>query len=618
MTNLNDSRILVALDIPEPLNLRVSFIYNFFVKNETTDRSGNLKYNSPSHLIDSKDKDPTRFDDIAVIDSATGTRLRSYDVKLPRSIELVFDKTKIRIDGKGFKVPKDIVERLRKEDPIKVIDELANLEENVTSVKDVIIKMNDGSINDRLQGKLNLAVELLGLAQQEESSQISKMLEEENFDQNALDYLLGQDAVQQMSYVNSLQSSNNAKVHALTKRAVVDAAIDIRFLRELNSSFVNRTDFNKLKNDFDYGRLESVAMKLPNDDSQNDAATSIKSFNPTTTGNNDSKQSFDAKNIGYLIYKNETTADGSTMPVKKFFLEDIDGADVTPRFEDRQVVYGSTYDYNVRAVMLTKRLHLSDGTDELMSGKYEIYSVLVSRESESVSVQAIEDVPPREPDSLFYDYIYGQGGLRISWRMPTNRQRDVKYIQVFRRKTIFEPFQCIAELDFNDSEEKLPRTEFIDPSRVVKLPRAQTNYVDQEFDTKSNYIYALAAVDAHGMTSGYSRQMQVSFDRVENQLKLKLVSDKGAPKQYPNFYIDPSMDDNVFVTSMTVDSMRLSGAKKLRVFFDPDAVSYSSSNGESGLIVRDQKQDAVYKLHMINLDRQKDQILTLKAFTTGD
>lgn len=618
MTNLNDSRTLVALDVPEPLNLRASFIYNFFVKNETTDRSGNLKYNSPSHLIDSKDKDPTRFDDIASINSSTGTRLRSYDVKLPRSIELVFDKTKIRIDGKGLEVPRDIQQRLRKEDPIKVIDELANMEENITSLKDVIIKMNDGDINDRLQGKLNLAAELLGIAQQEESFKISKILKEENFDQNALDYLFGQDSIQEVRYVNSQQSFNNNKFYAITENAVIDTAMDIRFLRELNSSFVNRTDFNKLKNDFDYGRLESAAMKLPNDDSLDDASAFIKSFNPKKTGNNNSNQVFDAKTIGYLIYKNEITADGSAMPVKKFFLEDIDGVDVTPRFEDRQIVYGSTYHYNVRAVILTKRLHLSDGTDELMSGKYEIYSVLVSRESETVSVRAIEDVPPGEPDSIFYDYIYGKGGLRISWRMPTNRQRDVKYIQVFRRRTIYEPFQCIAELDFNDSEEKLPRTEFVDPSRIVKLPRAQTNYVDQEFDTKSNYIYALAAVDAHGMTSGYSRQMQVSFDRVENQLKLKLVSEKGAPKQYPNFYIDPSMDDNVFVTSMTVDSMRLSGAKKLRIFFDPDAVSYVSSNGESGLIVRDQKQDAVYKFHMINLDRQKDQILTLKAFTSGD
>jgi hypothetical protein len=618
VTKLNDSRILISLDVPEPLNLRASFIYNFFVRNEKTDRSGNMKHNGPSHLLNNKSKDPTRFDEIAVTSSSTGIRRRAYDVKLPRSIEVSFDKTLLRLDGKGFDIPKNILFRLQTEDPIKVIDELANLEENVTSLKDVIIKMNDGSINERLQSKINLAIALLGIVDQEESAQIFKLLEEEKFDQNVLDYLIGQDSQQNVSYVNAQQTMKETQAFSTTKRAVVDAAMDIRFLRELNSSFVNRTDFNKLKNDFNYGRLESVAQSLSNDDSQDDAETSIKSFNPIKTGTNDSRLVFDAKVIGYLVYKNEITADGSEMPVKKFFLPDFDSKDVIPRFEDRQVVYGSTYVYNVRSVILTKRLHSSTGNDELELGYYEIYSTLVSRESESVSIQAIEDVPPGEPDSIFYDYIYGQGGLRISWRMPTNRQRDIKYIQVFRRRTIFEPFQCIAELDFDDSEIKFPKTELIETSRIIKLPRAQTNYVDQEFETKSSYIYALAAIDAHGMTSGYSRQMQVSFNRIENQLVMKAVSEKGAPKQYPNFYIDPSMDDNVFVNSMTVDSMRLSGAKKLKVFFDPDAVTYSSSNGKSGFIVRDQKQDAVYKIHMINLDRQKDQIMTLKAFTSGD
>jgi hypothetical protein len=78
------------------------------------------------------------------------------------------------------------------------------------------------------------------------------------------------------------------------------------------------------------------------------------------------------------------------------------------------------------------------------------------------------------------------------------------------------------------------------------------------------------------------------------------------------------MDDNIFVDSMTVDAMRLSGARRMTFYFDPDAVTYVSNNGDASFVVRDQKQGAEYKFHAINLDRQKDQTITIKAFAAGD
>jgi hypothetical protein len=64
--------------------------------------------------------------------------------------------------------------------------------------------------------------------------------------------------------------------------------------------------------------------------------------------------------------------------------------------------------------------------------------------------------------------------------------------------------------------------------------------------------------------------------------------------------------------------MRLSRAKKLKVYFDPDARSYKSNNNDNGELLRDQKTGSVYKLHLINLDRQKDQIFDIAINTNGN
>ena len=615
---LSNSRYLSTLDVPEPFNIRAAFNYNFFVKNEKTDRSGNLKHDGPSHLLKNNRQDPVSYNEAAVLDSNIGAKIRAYEVKVPRNVELVFDRVSLNNESGKFDVPLFLIKRLRTEDPLKVLDEYANLEENVTSIKDVILKVGDVGVHDRLQKKLNFASQLLNVNIAEIQNATDALLAEENFDENALEYILGQDSQAEVKYVNSISNPAVKPAFDITKNSVLDSAFDARFLKILNSSAVNRTDFNKTNNEVNFERLRTVAESLATDDSIADFESTLRSFEAKEVDSYDSRALFDARVIGYIIFKNEITADGLMVPVKKYFLEGFEGKDVTPQFLDSEVVYGSTYHYNARTVVLVKRLHLSNGTDGLKAGRHVVHSILVSRESDTVSVQAIETAPPGEPDSIFYDYIYGKGGLRISWRMPTNRQRDTKYIQVFRRQSINEPFQCIAEIDFDDSEVKSPKTEFVDSTRVSKHQSAITNYVDSEFTRNSKYIYALAAVDAHGMSSGYSRQAMVSFDRINNELIIEPISRTGAPKQYPNFYIDPSMDDNIFVDSMTVDSMRLSNARKLTFYFDPDAITYVSNNGDASFVVRDQKQGAEYKFHAINLDRQKDQIITIKTFTAGD
>jgi hypothetical protein len=83
-------------------------------------------------------------------------------------------------------------------------------------------------------------------------------------------------------------------------------------------------------------------------------------------------------------------------------------------------------------------------------------------------------------------------------------------------------------------------------------------------------MYAICAIDAHGLSSGLSAQTEVSFIKTRNIIDLKAISRSGAPKHYPNFFIDPDLDENVFVRTLTQDVMASSGKQSIKLYFDAD------------------------------------------------
>ena len=83
----------------------------------------------------------------------------------------------------------------------------------------------------------------------------------------------------------------------------------------------------------------------------------------------------------------------------------------------------------------------------------------------------------------------------------------------------------------------MPR-ELVSLDRVYRMNIPMRSFRDFEFDKNKKFIYALACVDAHGLTSNYSVQMEISFNRRENKLVRKLISRSGAPKPYPNAYLN--------------------------------------------------------------------------------
>ena len=206
--------------------------------------------------------------------------------------------------------------------------------------------------------------------------------------------------------------------------------------------------------------------------------------------------------------------------------------------------------------------------------------------------------------------------------MPVNRQRDIKRFQVFKRLTVEEPFTLIAEYDFDNSTIKtsvkeiaMSKNLFVLDPKVPKL-----SIMDTTYNINQKPIYAIASVDAHGMTSVLSTQLKVEYLKYENRLVKTLVSREGAPKQYPNIFIE----QDTFL-----DNIKSSGDNRLIVFFNPEYYKVFK-NGEQEYKPGSTAKNEVdlkhiasnplgdtYKIQIINLDLQKDQVISIGAEDTS-
>jgi len=275
----------------------------------------------------------------------------------------------------------------------------------------------------------------------------------------------------------------------------------------------------------------------------------------------------------------------------------VSGQNATTAY-DADVKYGSTYAYSVRSVAAVRFLAL-DGNDN----RVWVVGLVSSRSSPKIVVKCIEKIPPAPPADFKPDWDHKNNQLRLLWSFPITPQRDVKYFQIFRRKTINEPFELLQEYDFNDSIIKTQRSETI-PEKYVRtmVGNPTTVYIDLDFTKDSTYIYALATVDAHGTSSNYSVQFRVSFDRFKNKLVLSRLSQSGAPKSLPNFYL---------AESAFVDTMRTSGFDRMTVYFDPEYLSLTNADGNDLKLLAINDASAAYKIQIINTDIQKSNIVTI-------
>jgi len=280
---------------------------------------------------------------------------------------------------------------------------------------------------------------------------------------------------------------------------------------------------------------------------------------------------------------------------------------------DPNIKYGHTYFYKVRQLYLVDIIQITRLT--FTEVRYIVATCAVASNSAPVSrVLARESNIPNPPSVLVAEYIHTHPGLRLEWAFPSNPSRDIKKYQVFRRKNLLSPFEIIAEYDFTDEGyTEFRGSETIDPGLVKRSKYPVCYHIDREFDSNSSFIYCIASIDAHGLSSNYGTQIQVSFLRHKNDITSRVISQSGAPKAYPNYYIDHTELDEFGSDRLVEDAIKDSGHGKIRIYFNPDAYKVQSdsvSTPETTPIVISREMGS-YKMQIINLDRQISKTLTI-------
>ena len=296
------------------------------------------------------------------------------------------------------------------------------------------------------------------------------------------------------------------------------------------------------------------------------------------------------ESLGYIIEKKETRTDGSEEVHPPIIIENP----FVGTAYDGQVRYNSVYYYKIRAVYLVEVRAVDEKTKQNLLVSFLVGSKFTSEKR----VVTIETTPPPPPADFNIAWDYGEKALRCTWNLPTNPQQDIKYIQLFRRRSIRDPFQLIKMWDFNNTHTRISLSEYPLPELIERVPSFVGFYLDREFGKDSNYIYAVAAIDAHGLCSNYSLQLQAGFDRFENRLIKKLVSVSGAPKQYPNAYLN---------ADTFVDTIKDSGHTSIRVVFNPDFLNLVNGQNADLKLLKTNRVNGKYRLQLINVDLQAQQ-----------
>jgi len=318
-------------------------------------------------------------------------------------------------------------------------------------------------------------------------------------------------------------------------------------------------------NDYDIEILDYIGYKKIDSDN----------FDPT------------AQIIGYIIDKKEILPNGTVVQKENIIIENPS----TSTTIDRKIKYGSVYEYRIKSVA-----YMEFQAEENDSNSIIAVSFLVSsKESYKITINCIEEVPPPWPADFNVDWDYREKAARIMWSFPPNPQRDIKKFQVFRRKSIYEPFELIKMYDFDDSLIRSPYYEVPEHHLIEMLNSPKTYYLDKEFNKDSVYIYTLCSVDAHGYSSNYSMQYECLFDKFKNKMIKRLISTANAPKAYPNFFLN----QDVFV-----DTIKNSGNKQMKIIFNPEYLDVIDKNGSSFGLLKTTAQNAKYRINLLNVDFQ--------------
>lgn len=328
------------------------------------------------------------------------------------------------------------------------------------------------------------------------------------------------------------------------------------------------------------------------------------------------------KFTGYLIEKYEVLPDESVDFLGRLFIQ---GHNSTSAI-DNNVRYGAAYFYKIRTVCLIETIASSENRNDSSLNQNVIAKMLMASEGTLATVTCVENVPPPPPVSMRATFDFETIKPRISWQFPLNKQRDIKRFQIFKRFSINEPFTLLKEYDFDNSVIRGAVTEIAPKENIISIPKPVLSFVDTSHEEGEKPIYAIACVDAHGMSSNYGPQVKVERDRYTNVVTRTVISGPNAPKPYPNLFIN---------VDAFQDCIKVSGYDRIKVLLDPEyykltrtkenisrvratANDFSFATAEQvtneidlGLLAID-PNNFRYKLHFMNIDNQKDATVKIK------
>ena len=547
------SRPINTVDMPVPVKPRLAFHYNFFESNERVNDTP-PKLSRPLTALTPKElaRKIPRYVSInwakVHFDKKRSVEQASQPQFLELNKDIITDESKILTDSsmlyfQDFDHLNRIGERFEASARMRGI--LSGSSTDIAAKLNVATsKSSDGDVIQRH----------LSIASQNRSLFISNDMLIEPANASAAD---------QLAIIIDSDYASNASRDASSSPVISSAAV----IRQ-NSKMMT-------------ARLKKRSSKMPSEEELELELDSIEDV-PVSSNPGASK----VQHLGYIIDRYEINTGDVIKKGKSIYISSPN----IGSYIDASIKYGIQYVYSIRTVAAFFVTTVRDSGD-LQTSRF----LIASRPSTFSSVLTEEYIPPPPPADINFYWDYQRASLQVNWAFPTNPQLDIKKWQVFRRKSINEPFSLVAQLDFDDSVIKTPPKEIVDRSLIKLFKSSITFFIDPAFDKDSNFIYAVCSCDAHGMTSNYSSQYQVSFDRIKNKLKKIMISPLGAAKQYPNTYLK---------AELSLDSVKSANSEKMRIYFDPEYLRVNNRDGRDLHFLKSDARGGVYRFMLLNTDRQ--------------
>lgn len=589
------SRIATILDLPEPTSFDVSYQYNFFTPDEEINGTASGYRASTAESIEL-------------------LNLKIFNASTPRYARISWTPTPIvsinpRSKKESLGITPAGAERVNSERIFNAANAgKIQSEQSFSNFEFVAMNFNDTMIDEKLFAIVSGSTDLRNI-KDGHLRDAAKTLNErtnENINGNFLSKALSRQGGQGIVHIASnkkaiqVKKINNLSMNVQFNNKIVGTAI-----RNASEDGLNLFAEEMSKNIEKCDNIQTDAIQKNNPRSTSSEKWDTGFYPVLTVPMNPvevSSNVTDIKGAGYIIEKSELDRRGKTISTRHILVEGQTGSSLI----DAAIKHNTIYKYRIASVAIITL----PGEDE-NGNLSKMIGLMRSKYTNPIRVICKETTPPAFPADFRLVWDYSTNNLKLLWSFPLEPQRDIKYFQIFRRKSLDKPFELIRMFDFNDSMTPNFPNEQIRSDIITKLSEPITFFTDTEFTKESSYIYALCCIDAHQMTSNYTAQFSAEFDKFRNKLNVKMLSRANAPKAYPNLFLPESV---------TTDVMKTSGFKRLTICFDPECISAIKSVDGHKVDVNflpvlnkiQNDQSSEYKLQLINTDLQDSEVITIK------